>query len=39
MNTESGGTMIFAAGRRTVQVTAEPIATGSRVRIFWTGIE
>jgi hypothetical protein len=41
MNSASGLTITFgaAAGRRTVQVTVEPITGGSYVRIFWAGIE
>ena len=41
MNSASGATITFAAaaGRRTMQVTAGPIAGGSHVQIFWGGIE
>ena len=41
MNSASGATISFAAaaGRRTIQVTAGPIAGGSHVQIFWAGGE
>jgi hypothetical protein len=40
-NSASGSTVTFvaAAGRRTVRITAAPIASGSHVQIVWTGIE
>jgi hypothetical protein len=36
----NGGTLSFTAqaGRRSIQVIAEPIAQGSHVQIFWSGI-
>jgi hypothetical protein len=36
---ENGGTLTFTAeaGRRTIQVIAQPIAQGSHVQIFWSG--
>jgi len=38
---ENDGTLAFGAGagRRTIQIIAQPIATGSHVQIFWTGGE
>ena len=36
---ENGGTLSFSAeaGRRTIQVIAQPIAQGAHVQIFWAG--
>jgi hypothetical protein len=36
---ENGGTLTFSAeaGRRTIQVIAQPIAQGTHVQIFWSG--
>lgn len=39
INNSNGGTLSFGAraGRRSLQVIAEPIAGGSHVQIFWAG--